>query len=497
MGKQVMMVAFLTLALASLLAAQTSPASPPATETPAGATGADQNTGAGAAQQSNGEATPAQEQTAAPTEQEVEDRAYVPLSLNMAGGGLEYTGEAAAKSLLTAGVNANVGYDTNILSTAAPTTGGFTWAAMPKLGVQVARPRLKWKLNWVGGYLFNQKYSAYNSSSNKADFDFGYRLSPHVTLSLSDSYSRAPQLVNDFLGNPAGPGSGAIQQPNQTVIQDSLVVNQENTGTAQLSYQYSASDMVGASATSNISLFGRPPAGSPNVYFNTHGIEGEAFYNHRFTPRNWGGITYSFDHLTFSPGAEVANTHSLLLLYTFYLRRTVQLAVFAGPEYSSLDTTIVQMVVQPPMVSLTAMPSSQRGWAATGGGTLAWQGERGSFEVSASRKVNSGGGLLGTVELITASGGARRKVARFSDVEINASYGDSRPLDKAASDFTKVDSVSAGISWVQHLTRGLELTFAFDREYQTQDRQSAPAIVISHSRGWASLGYQFGKALGR
>jgi hypothetical protein len=425
-----------------------------------------------------------------------EERATVPLSLDMAAGSLDFSQEATRKNYLEGGVSVGATYDNNLLSSGAPTIGGFTYSVLPNLSLQIGRRRLAWGITYAGGYVANQKYSAYNQSSHNAAFDLQYRLSRHVTLTLHDRFSRIPHLVDQLPDNATTNGVGAIQQPNQAVIAP-LTLEQDNTGTAQISYQYSASDIVGAGATSYMTQFGKPPVGSTTVLFDTQSYEGDGFYSHRFTPRNWGGVTYSFARLSFSPGAETFDSHSILLLYTIYLRPRMQVAFFAGPEYSSLNTEIITTVVTPPTVSVTAVPSSDQRWSASGGGSFSWQGSRTSVNASASHKTSDGGGLVGAVELITGSLGVRRQITRFATLEVDAVYGDSRSLDQAASNFRELNSATASVIWTQHLSRGFVARLGYAQEYQKEETQLPPALDIKHSRGWFTIGYEFGKSLGR
>jgi hypothetical protein len=317
-------------------------------------------------------------------------------------------------------------------------------------------------------------------------------------LSLNDNFSRIPQTVNQLPDNTTPIGVGPIQAPNPAVIVDSLALVQNNTGTAQISYQYSATDVVGASATSNIIHYDEPVGAASTGLRNTQSYEADGFYNRRFSRRNWGGVTYSFERSSVSPaGSETFDTESALLLYTLYLRPSVQLSIFAGPEYSSLSTEIITTVATPPTVSVTAVPSTDKRWSTSTGGTFSWQGLRTSANVTAARKISDGGGLGGAVELLSASAGVRRKITHLANLEFDAVYGDSNALDKAASNFTRIDSATVRVTWEQHLTRSIVASLGYAREYQKEETQSAPALDINHSRAWFTIGYEFSKALGR
>src|SRR5450631_513764 len=504
-------LAVLVLAAAAPLGAQTeptpaSPADQPAvqgqsdsqtkTQNPNPTQGA--NPGQGGAQDNTG-----QGQTQGQTQESESQTVKVPLSLDMNEGSLEFTSEALRENYLEGGVNVSTTYDSNLLSQSSSSSsstqpvGGFTYSINPRVGLRIVRRRLSWGMNYAFGYVIDQKYSAYDEASHNASFNLKYRLSPHSTLSLTDNFSRIPQLVNQLPDNMTPIGAGPIQAPNPAVIVDSLALVQNNTGTAQITYQYSATDVVGASATSNIIHYDQPAGATSTGLLNSQSYEADGFYNRRFSRRNWGGVTYSFQRSSLSPGSETFDTESALLLYTLYLRPSVQLSIFAGPEYSSLSTEIITTVATPPTVSVTAVPSTDKRWSASTGGTFSWQGLRTSANVTASRKISDGGGLGGAVELLSASAGVRRKITHLADLEFDAVYGDSNALDKAASNFTRIHSPTDRVTREQHITRNIVASLGYAREYQKEEMQSAPALDINHSSAWFTIGYELSKALGR
>jgi len=99
--------------------------------------------------------------------------------------------------------------------------------------------------------------------------------------------------------------------------------------------------------------------------------------------------------------------------------------------------------------------------------------------------------------LISGSLGVRRQISRLSTLEVTALYGDNSSLDHGTTNFTKFDSITGNLMWTQQLGLGFSLQAGFARQYQKEQEQSAPAVDINHNRGWFTIGYNFGKALGR
>ena len=424
-----------------------------------------------------------------------ESRAPVPLPLNIDAGSLEFSQELERSNYLRGGVNVGANYDDNLLSVNAPRIGGYSYSVMPDIALDLSRPRAVMILDYSGGYVVNQRFSAYNSASQNAGADLLFRLSPHVNLRLTDRFSLTTGFYDQIGASPTGLGTGVIQQPNLTVITP-FARHTNDVGTVELTYQYSAGDMIGMSGTFDYSSFGAPPTGSAQLV-DGQSEEADGFYTHRFTPRNWSGVAYVFQRLSFTPATESVDTHSLYLFHTIYLERRMQLAFFAGPEYSELSTQIVSTVVTVPLVSVVAVPDSQDRLSVAGGASFSWLGERTSIRASGLHKVSDGGGLLTAVEFTSGNASIRRQLTRSSTVELGAVYGDSRALDQAASTFSEVKSASGSLVWVQQLGRSFSTTLGYGRDYQQQTVVAASSENVNHNRGWVTLGYQFSKALGR
>ncbi len=424
-----------------------------------------------------------------------ESRAPVPLPLNIDAGSLEFSQELEHSNYLRGGVNVGATYDDNLLSVSGPRIGGYSYSVMPDIAIDLSRPRAVMVLDYSGGYQVNQRFSAYNSASHNAGADLRFRLSPHVNLRLTDRFNLTTGFSDQFAASPTGIGTGVIQQPNLTVITP-FARHTGDVGTVELTYQYSAGDMIGMSGTFDNSSFGPPPTGSAQLV-DAQSEEADGFYTHRFTPRNWSGVAYVFQRFTFTPATESVDTHSFYLFHTIHLERRMQLAFFAGPEYSELSTQIVSTEVTVPLVSVVAVTDSHDRLSVAGGASFSWQGERTSISATGLRKVNDGGGLLTVVDATTGTASIRRQLTRSSTVELAAIYGDSRALDQTSSVFTEIKSASGSLAWVQRMGRSFSATLGYGRDYQQQTVVAAPSVNVNHNRGWITLGYQFTKPLGR
>jgi hypothetical protein len=377
---------------------------------------------------------------------------------------------------------------------------------MPNIAWAIRRRRLTWGAGYAGGYLYNQELSAYSHFSHRANFNLQYRLSPHVTLILHDNFSRVPQLASQLPTSVSTTGAGAIQQPSQTLLVNSQVLEQDNVATAQVTYQYSAADVVGVGTTNYITRFGQPPAGAPQtLLLNSESYEGDGFYNHRFNPQHQVGVTYSFDTQRYNlePGSETVDSHSILGLYTYTPKPKLELALFAGPEYFNLNANIITTTITVPTVTVTDLPVAQDHWIISAGGTLTWQTGGTGLNATVSRKVSDGGGLTSAVDLLSVNGGIRRQIIRGSVLEVGGGYGKGKALEQLAGALGQLQSFNVTATWTQNIGRNFITTVGFAQDYQKQQgqvTQQAPAntvLNLSRSRAWVTFGYQFGKSLGR
>jgi hypothetical protein len=482
----------LLLACAELLAAQTT--SGPPTQTQAQEQG--QTSTGNAGQTAEPGQTGAQ---GGETEEPVAQRsslAPVPLPLNIDASSLQFSGEEPLKNSLFGGISGEATYDDNLLSQEVSKVGGFAYSVFPSIGVDISRPRLFLDLDYAGGYTFNQRFSAYNQSMQNAKIDLRYRLSPHVRIRIYDRFVLSTGFFDQLQTGVSGLGSGIVQQPNLGVITP-LVRHTDENGTVELTYQYSASDMVGASGNVDILTFGAPPAGSANL-LNTRTEEGDAFYTHRFTPRNWSGIAYTFQRLTFDPVVETVDTHSIFLFHSIYLQPNTVLAFFAGPEYTELNNQVVSTSITLPFLTVNSVATAQNRWSAAGGASFSWQGKRTSIRANGARKVSDGGGLLAAVDITTGTGAVRRQVARTSALELGVLYASSHALDAGATtSFSKLTTASGSLLWEQHMGRSFMTTLGYARDYQQEIGSTATTLNVNHNRGWVTIGYQFDRPLGR
>jgi hypothetical protein len=421
----------------------------------------------------------------------------VPLPLNLDASSLKFSSEVEHRNYLRGGVSVGAAYDDNVLAQPVNPVGSATYSVLPYLSLDQARSRMFWALQYSGGFIVNQRFSAYNQGSHDVGIDLRYRVSPHVNFHVRDHYTLSTSFFDQLQtgpGTPSSPGAGPIQQPNQSIVTP-LAKTARDLGTAEMTWQFSAGDMVGGSTTFYDSRYKDVPQNVTSLV-NTQSEEGDAFYTHRLTPRNWTGIAYTFQRLTFNPATETADTHSILLFHTFYLQPRMALSLFAGPEYSTLDSQTISTKVTLPLVSVTADPTTTHHWYGAGGVGFTWQGRRNSAQLTAVRKVSDGGGILSAVTYTGGNAGLRRQLTPSTAVELGVIYSQNRALGTAAGN-ENLTAASGSLTLEQRLGRSFAATLGYARDYLKASSGAVLPGQVNHNRGWITLSYHFDRPLGR
>jgi len=429
-----------------------------------------------------------------------EQPAPVPVLLDGTVTSLALSSELERTNYWTGGIAAGATYDDNILSSPSGSTGGASFSLMPFIAIDQSRARMHANLSYAAGFVANQHLAPQTSYAHNLGAEFDYRLSPHVDLRMQDHFSVTTNFYDQLALEPVTSGTGTLQQPNQSVITP-LARQISNLADAEITYQFSPGDMVGASATFYNLTFRDIPAGTTLDLLDTQTQKISAFYSHRLTTRNWAGVTYSYQHLSFDPAVQDANTSSFLLFDTMYLTRKLTFSVFAGPEVSEVDSNVVTFppgVVSdvPPIFAVTS-PVSERRTLVAGGATLSWRDQRNSVQAGVSRQVNDGGGILGVVELNTADLAWRRRISQFTTLSLAAVYGDNTALGALVGGPAQLQAASASVSLEHQLRHSLMVTLGYARDYQRESGIVSPPADVDHNRGWITVSYSFTRPIGR
>jgi hypothetical protein len=388
---------------------------------------------------------------------------------------------------LRAGLTFNTAYTDNVLGglTANPVSD-VSYSVWPSIALDETTSRLHSLLTYDPGFTFYQRTSSRNEADQNLGVDLSYRLSPHVTLDLRDSFHKSSNVLNQpefFSANPVS-GSG---QPSAINVIPPLADQLNNTGTAELTYQFARNGMVGMSGTFT-NLHFPNPAEVPGLY-DSSSKGGSAFYNHRLSGKHYIGLAYQYqDLLAYPTGFEAkTQTHTVLFYYTVYLKPHLSLSFFGGPQYSVTDESVAPAL---------------RAWSPAAGASLGWQGRQTSVALAYSRMIGPGGGLIGAVHQDTASLSVGRQLTRMWTMSAGANYANNKILEPALLSFlgafnTGGHTLAGTVSLQRQIGEHFGIGLGYMRVHQSYTEISAISAVPDTNREWVSISYQFSRPMGR
>ncbi len=423
--------------------------------------------------------TPADTTTPAPP---VEDRMQTPPPVSGAAYPTTYAAEERS-NYLRGGLTFSTAYSDNVLGGVSSTPlSDVSYSIFPYIELDQTRSRLHWVLSYSPGFTFYQRVSSRNQENQNVSIDFSYRLSPHVTLSLRDSFQKSSSALDQPDLATASGVTGGTQGTGIVVIAP-LADQLTNNGSVELTYQFAANAMIGASGTFS-NLHYSNPAQVPGL-FDSSSQGGSAFYNHRLSRKHYVGATYQYQRILAYPiGAQSeTQTHAVLAFYTFYPQPHISLSVSAGPQHSD--------VYQLPL------PSAQS-WSPAVSASVGWQARHSNLAASYSRIVSGGGGLVGAFHSNSANLSFRQQLSRNWNADAFGAYS----INKTVTPFLPLSSpgghsISGTASIQRKLGQHLSVEAGYTRLHQTYGDIAAIGTAPDTNREWVSISYQFARPLGR
>jgi hypothetical protein len=404
-----------------------------------------------------------------------------PAPVSGEGYSMGFTSETRS-NYLRGGLTFGSAYDTDATTGAnGQAVSEVSYTVSPTISLDQTRSRFHWLFNYSPGFTFYQKTSALNQANQNLGVNLSYRLSPHVTLSLRDSFLKTSNVLNQSNQDFAQPVSGSVFVPNSSVIAP-LADVLSNTASASLTYQFSPDGMVGARGT-----FGNlhyPNQAQVPGLGDSSSRAGSAFYNRRLSKMHYIGATYQYQNFLAYPtiGQSETTAHSVYLFYTLYLKPTVSISLFGGPQYSQTQQF--------------GLPTTT-GWSPAGGASMGWQGRLTSFALSASRAINDSGGLAGAVQAISGNASVRRQLTRNLSASVGGSYADNNMLDPLSTLNTSGHTVSGNASVQRQVGEHFNLQLQYMHLHQSYGDVVVLSAVPNRDRVAVNISYQFSRPLGR
>jgi hypothetical protein len=365
--------------------------------------------------------------------------------------------------------------------------GDVSYLVFPTLDITETRERWTLNFGYSPGFTVNQKVNERNQSAHDLHLLFGYRLSPHVSLQLRDSFNKSTTLFSSAMPSSAEQPA-PIQGPNTSLITP-YANTTSNTSGLDLTYQFGRDSLVGVSGGyyfTNYENAGTP--GQSYGFIDTRSWNGDAFYAHRFAGRHWIGLTYNYQRLLFDPGYRT-DVQRALLFYSVTLSSHMSFSLWAGPERSMNLVPSLTLASTPALV-----PVADKSWYGAGGLTWTWQGTRTGLSLGYSQQISDGAGLAQAVRMQEGNAEVRRRLTQRWTTSVGALYASNNPLTVSALQPFKSLSGNAGFDYQMTEHLGLGLRYGRDQQKYAAIVQSS---AVNRNRVWFSISYSFTRPLGR
>ena len=419
---------------------------------------------------------------------------WLPTAINGEYGSLQFASEAERSNILSGGLSLATGYDDNALSNNKDRIGNVSYAVMPFIAISESRTRHLWHFNYSPGFTFNQRLAQNYAASHNLDFSWQYRITERFTARVHENFIDETTSFDRLTENPLLPGGNVLHQPNDSVITP-LTNRIGNLTNLDLIYQLGEGTTAGASGTFSKQSYKDTAQNTGTQLIDNETGSADAFYSHRFSPRNTLGFTYTFQKFaTLGQIREHSTSHSVLVFYTLNLKPNMALSFFGGPDRNVTNDQYT-IIFFPFIIPIS---KTQSRWMVDGGMTFGWQGQRTSMRANFIRHVTDGGGLVGAVTAYSSSGDVRRQLTQRWTGIVGLSYGNNDPLSRAYGNAFWSTSATAGLqrSIGQKVTIGI--SYARDHQsYRTYGTPLLAPVLADHNRGWVTISYHFDRPLGR
>jgi hypothetical protein len=416
------------------------------------------------------------------TEDASSDLPQIPALLGGRGTSMAFLSELERSNYLRGGVNVGAAYDDNPLLASSGVVGNTSVSIFPNLRIEETTSRIRWSLGYAGGLTINQRLTNQNQGSHNLNFDSQFRLSPHVNLRVAENFS----LTTGFFDSGNGTGVIGSGGPNASLLAP-LATQRSSATTVETNYHFSLNDLIGATGSFYDSHFTNVPTSIELTDSQT--ASGSGFWLHRIFRGDWGGVSYRFERMTFSPGSGETRVHSFLAVDTLSFSKRFTLSGFVGPQYSENQG----------LAAGGAQSTRSNDWSVAGGAEGGWADQRTSVFAGYSRSISDGGGVLGSVRLQNVHANFRRELVPGWAASFTVSHGTNQSITVPfATSASSVNLTSAGISLERNVGKSVGLRMGYSHDFQEQFGVpgSVQTLDAHRNRFFVTLSYQWAKPLG-
>jgi len=382
---------------------------------------------------------------------------------------------------LDAALAFNAAHDDNVLAGSSPIpVSDMIYTISPTIALDQSTPRQHRMFNYSPSFVLYQPTTALNEVAENALGDFQFRLSPHTSLDLKDSFQKTSNVLNqsDILQ------LGSVSGSSQAVAVIAPFANQlNNSANAEFSSQFRLNDMVGAAATFT-NLYFLNPSEATGLY-DSDSQGGSGFYSHRMGRAQYVGASYQYlrSMSNFASIQSDTQTHTIAPFYTIYFRPTFSISLAVGPQHFD--------VVQSSSTEFSS-------WTPFATGSIGYQGLHANFAANYSRTVTGGGALLGGFNSSSANGIARWRITPTWIVGAASSYGIYKNVAPALITSSRGGHTVSGTVSLEHpIGERFKAEAGFTKLHQSYGGVVVLTEDPDSEREYISISYQLRRPLGR
>lgn len=219
----------------------------------------------------------------------------------------------------------------------------------------------------------------------------------------------------EYVGNPTP------NQPIPTVFFPNAVIEQ-NLATADISYALSAHDSIDFQGAESLQHYIRGASG----LWNSYTWSGGGFYQHNFSHQLGAGGGYTFSALDFGHGQSRAGVQMFEGFVMYKVNPAFTVTGWIGPELTATKDLITLTCIPPFGCLIEELHRKQ--WDVAEGGTVSYLHNASTVRFQFSHSVTDGGGVLGAVNLYTATLAYTRPLSRVWSLSAAAMYDNSKSV---------------------------------------------------------------------
>lgn len=391
-------------------------------------------------------------------------------------------GSEVRSNYLSGGVTVKAAYIDNLYPGTGVSLHEKTYTILPTISLDQTTARQH------RAFIFSPGFTLYRPTSDLDQTDLGailryqYRLAPHATISIRDSFTKSSTSFGGAESFAQGTVSGTLPSTVPGIISP-FAERLTNSAAAQLTFQFSRDGMIGASGKFLKLHYPNPEQVSGLYDSDERG--GSAFYNRRIFGSQYIGAYYRYAKVFAYPenADSETQTQTAYAFYTIYPKHGFSISFAAGPQYYDVVQTSL---------------ATAKEWEPVATASIGWRGSKTSFAAGYAREIAAGGGLLGAYRSNSADASARWRVLRRWTVGASSNYAINKSVGpRLPGAFQGGHSVSGSATVEHSIGRQLNLQFQYDRLHRSYNGVLTGSNNPDSNRGVVSLSWNFSRPLGR